>query len=132
MAETRGDGDPTAPRREAEEVVGIDSQRKALPDSPGVYMFKDGDGGVLYVGKATSIRKRVASHFSGPHRGGMHFIDRVASVEFPVAETAAEALLAEEQFIRRNRPRFNTPLRGYNLSPHRGMSLDEEFPRVNF
>ena len=63
------------PRRPDEEAAGLDAQRKRLPDQPGVYVFKDADGGVLYVGKALSIRKRVASHFSGPHRGGLEFIE---------------------------------------------------------
>jgi excinuclease ABC subunit C len=110
----------------------LDEQRKQLPDAPGVYMFKDADGGVLYVGKATSIRKRVTSHFSGPHRGGMHFIDRVASIDFLVTETEAEALLAEQQFIKRHRPRFNIRLRDDKSYPYIGVSLDEEFPRVYF
>ena len=132
MAETRANGDPTAPRREAGEAVGVDSQRKAVPDAPGVYMFKDADGGVLYVGKATSIRKRVASHFSGPHRGGFDFIGRVASIDFLVTETEADALLAEQQFIKRHRPRFNIRLRDDKSYPYVGVSLDEEFPRVYF
>ncbi len=112
--------------------MGIDSQRRALPDSPGVYTFKDADGGVLYVGKATSIRKRVASHFSGPHRGALDFIGRVASIDFLVTETEAEALLAEQQFIKRHRPRFNIRLRDDKSYPYVGVSLDEEFPRVYF
>ena len=94
-----------------EEAAGLDVQRKRLPDQPGVYLFKDADGGVLYVGKALSIRKRVASHFSGPHRGGLDFIDQVGSIDFLVTETEAEALLAEQQFIKRHRPRFNIRLR---------------------
>ena len=103
-----------------------------MPDQPGVYMFKDVDGGVLYVGKATSIRKRVASHFSGPHRGALDFISRVASIDFLVTETEAEALLAEQQFIKRHRPRFNIRLRDDKSYPYIGVSLDEEFPRVYF
>src|SRR6188472_2083393 len=110
----------------------LDEQRKQLPDSPGVYMFKDADGGVLYVGKATSIRKRVASHFSGPHRGALDFIGRVGSIDFLVTETEAEALLAEQQFIKRHRPRFNIRLRDDKSYPYIGVSLDEEFPRVYF
>ena len=110
----------------------LDEQRKQLPDAPGVYMFKDADGGVLYVGKATSIRKRVASHFSGPHRGGLDFIGRVGSIDFLVTETEAEALLAEQQFIKRHRPKFNIRLRDDKSYPYVGVSLDEEFPRVYF
>src|SRR5215216_4834131 len=132
MAEIRTGGGPPAPRREAEEAVGVDSQRKALPDQPGVYTFKDADGGVLYVGKAVSIKKRVASHFSGPHRGGLDFINRVGSIDFLVTETEAEALLAEQQFIKRHRPKFNIRLRDDKSYPYIGVSLDEEFPRVYF
>jgi excinuclease ABC subunit C len=95
-------------------------------------MFKDADGGVLYVGKATSIRKRVTSHFSGPHRGGFDFIGRVGSIDFLVTETEAEALLAEQQFIKRHRPKFNIRLRDDKSYPYIGVSLDEEFPRVYF
>src|SRR3954449_13522068 len=110
----------------------LTEQRKALPDAPGVYMFKDAEGGVLYVGKATSIRKRVASHFSGPHRGALDFISRVASIDFLVTETEAEALLAEQSFIKRLRPRFNIRLRDDKSYPYVAVSLDEEFPRVYF
>jgi excinuclease ABC subunit C len=115
-----------------DEAGGLDAQRRRLPDQPGVYLFKDCDGGVLYVGKALSIRKRVASHFSGPHRGGLDFIGRVASIDFLVTETEAEALLAEQQFIKRHRPRFNIRLRDDKSYPYIGVSLDEEFPRVYF
>ena len=110
----------------------LELQRKQLPDQPGVYVFKDADGEVLYVGKATSVRKRVASHFSGPHRGGLPFIEQVASIDFLVTETEAEALLAEQQFIKRHRPRFNIRLRDDKSYPYVGVSLDEEFPRVYF
>jgi excinuclease ABC subunit C len=132
MAEQRKATDPAAPGVVDEEAAGLDVQRKRLPDQPGVYLFKDADGGVLYVGKALSIRKRVASHFSGPHRGGLEFIDQVGSIDFLVTETEAEALLAEQQFIKRHRPRFNIRLRDDKSYPYIGVSLDEEFPRVYF
>jgi excinuclease ABC subunit C len=132
MAEKRTDADPTARGAEHEEAAGLDEQRRQLPDQPGVYVFKDADGGVLYVGKALSVRKRVASHFSGPHRGGLEFIDHVGSIDFLVTETEAEALLAEQQFIKRHRPRFNIRLRDDKSYPYVGVSLDEEFPRVYF
>jgi excinuclease ABC subunit C len=128
MVEKPTDSDPAADER----AVGLALQRKQLPDQPGVYVFKDADGEVLYVGKAMSVRKRVASHFSGPHRGGLAFIEQVASIDFLVTETEAEALLAEQQFIKRHRPRFNIRLRDDKSYPYVGVSLDEEFPRVYF
>jgi len=111
----------------------VDEQRKRLPDQPGVYLFKDEAQKVIYVGKATSIRKRVAGHFSGKtSRGSFDFIDRVSRIDFLVTETEAEALLAEQSFIKRHRPQFNIRLRDDKSYPYVGISLDEEFPRVYF
>src|SRR3954452_18340734 len=125
--------DPDIPGREAEEMAGSVSERKRLPDQPGVYLFSDADGKVRYVGKAPSIRKRVGGHFSGKtSRGSYGFIDRIASIDFLVTETEAEALIAEQQFIKRHRPRFNIRLRDDKSYPYIGISLDEEFPRVYF
>jgi excinuclease ABC subunit C len=107
-------------------------QRARLPEQPGAYLFKDADGNVLYVGKALSIRKRVASHFAGRSRGTLDFTGRVAAVDFLVTETEGEALLAEQQFIKRHRPPFNIRLRDDKSYPYIGISLDEEFPRVYF
>jgi excinuclease ABC subunit C len=117
----------------AERTKTLDEQRKALPDQPGVYLFRDRDGDVLYVGKALSIRKRVAGHFSGKtSRGSFEFSGQIASIDFLVTETEAEALLAEQSFIKRHRPRFNIRLRDDKSYPYIGISLDEEFPRVYF
>jgi excinuclease ABC subunit C len=111
----------------------LDEQRRRLPDQPGVYMFSDERGRVIYVGKARSIRKRVNSHFS---RGGGHGLgdlaSEIASIDFLVTETEAEALLAEQQFIKRHRPIYNIRLRDDKSYPYIGISLDEEFPRVYF
>ena len=107
--------------------------RKQLPDSPGVYLFKDRRGRVLYVGKATSIRKRVGSHFSKPAtRGAYEMLEQIDAIDFVATETEAEALLAEQNFIRRHRPRFNIRLRDDKSYPYIGISLDEDFPRVYF
>jgi excinuclease ABC subunit C len=107
--------------------------RRQLPDGPGVYLFKDKRGRVLYVGKASSIRKRVGSHFSKPAtRGAYEMLDQIETIDFVVTETEAEALLAEQNFIRRHRPRFNVRLRDDKSYPYIGISLDEDFPRVYF
>jgi excinuclease ABC subunit C len=112
-------------------------RRKELPDGPGVYVFRGRAGDALYVGKANSIRKRVNTHFAGKGRGPGYggtaeLIDRIEMIEFLVTQTEAEALLAEQQFIKRYRPRFNIRLRDDKSYPYVGISLDEEFPRVYF
>jgi excinuclease ABC subunit C len=111
----------------------LDEQRRRLPDQPGVYLFTDAKGRVVYVGKARSIRKRVASHFSKPQTSGFGDLRReIEGIDFLVTENEAEALLAEQQFIKRHRPRFNIRLRDDKSYPYVGVSLDEEFPRVYF
>src|SRR6476619_3899828 len=108
-------------------------QRKRLPDGPGVYLFRDGSGKVIYVGKAKSIKKRVASHFSNPvTRGAYEMVDAIESVEFILVASEAEALLTEQNFIKQYRPRFNIRLRDDKSYPFIAISIDEEFPRVYF
>ncbi|MEI6447730.1 MAG: excinuclease ABC subunit UvrC [Actinomycetes bacterium] len=111
----------------------LSEQRRSLPDQPGVYLFKAADGEVVYVGKAKSIRKRVASHFSGPAtRRVMEMRSAVESIESVVVNSETEALLTEQAFIKRHRPRFNIRLRDDKSYPFIAVSLDERFPRVYF
>src|ERR671921_658997 len=106
----------------------LTEQRKGLPDQPGVYLFRDAKGRVIYVGKAKSIRKRVASHF-GSRSQLNALIDHIESL---VVATEAEALLTEQNFIKQYRPRFNIRLRDDKSYPYIAISLDEDFPRVYF
>jgi excinuclease ABC subunit C len=114
----------------------IAEQRRALPDQPGVYLFRDGRGRVVYVGKAKSVRKRVASHFSKAQvpssPGHAEMVASVEHIECVVVASEAEALLAEQSFIKQYRPRFNIRLRDDKSYPFIAISLDEEFPRVYF
>jgi excinuclease ABC subunit C len=120
----------TAEQSRAERIA---EQRRSLPDAPGVYLFKDERGAVLYVGKAKSIRKRVGSHFSKPgNRSAIEMTSAVADIEFIATETEAEALLGEQEFIKRHRPRFNIRLRDDKSYPYISISLDEDYPRVYF
>ncbi len=108
-------------------------QRRALPDQPGVYLFRDERGRVIYVGKAKSIRKRVASHFSNPTLYGTRALtDEIDHIESLVVHTEAEALLTEQNFIKQYKPRFNIRLRDDKSYPYIAISLDEDFPRVYF
>src|SRR3954468_168232 len=108
-------------------------QRRGLPDQPGVYLFRDSRGRVIYVGKAKSLRKRVASHFSNPTLYGTTALtDEVDHIETLVVATEAEALLTEQTFIKQYKPRFNIRLRDDKSYPYIAISLDEDFPRVYF
>jgi excinuclease ABC subunit C len=111
-------------------------QRRALPDQPGVYLFRDSRGRVIYVGKAKSVRKRVASHFSKAQvpssPGHAEMVASVEQIECVVVATEADALLAEQSFIKQYRPRFNIRLRDDKSYPFIAISLDEAYPRVYF
>src|ERR1700682_5093373 len=126
--ETLADGD--------EATATLSEQRRALPDQPGVYLFRDGRGRVVYVGKAKSVRKRVASHFSKAQvpssPGHAEMVGSVEQIEFVVVASEAEALLAEQSFIKQYRPRFNIRLRDDKSYPFIAISLDEDYPRVYF
>ncbi|HET9102126.1 MAG TPA: excinuclease ABC subunit UvrC [Solirubrobacteraceae bacterium] len=108
-------------------------RRRDLPDEPGVYLFRDAKGKVIYVGKAKSIRKRVSSHFSNPStRAGREIIEMIDQIEALVVHTESEALLVEQNFIKQYKPRLNIRLRDDKSYPYIAISLDEDFPRVYF
>src|SRR5919112_516792 len=118
---------------QSERAERLTAQRRALPDQPGVYLFRDARGKVVYVGKAKSIRKRVASHFSNPTSYGSTDLPReVDHIDYLVVQTEAEALLTEQTFIKQYKPCFNIRLRDDKSYPYIAISLDEDFPRVYF
>src|SRR5438045_6695457 len=122
----------TAPTSEGRRTR-LAEQRKALPDGPGVYLFRDDKRRVIYVGKAKSIKKRVASHFSNPvTRGAFQMVDAIDSVDFILVSSETEALLVEQNFIKQYQPRFNIRLRDDKSYPYIAISMDEPFPRVYF
>jgi len=116
--------------------LSLAAQRRELPDQPGVYLFRDDRNRVIYVGKAVSIRKRVASHFARANvpssPGHVEMVASVAHVECVVVADESEALLTEQGFIKQYRPRFNIRLRDDKSYPFIAISLDEDYPRVYF
>jgi len=105
-----------------------------LPRSSGVYLFRDENGEVLYVGKAKSLRSRVRSYFQrGDTRvGTAQLTERVADVEVIVTRTEAEALHLEQNLVKRHRPPFNIRLRDDKSFPYIAVTLTDEYPRVMF
>ena len=118
----------TSSTERSERTERLAEQRRALPDQPGVYLFRDARGRVIYVGKAKSVKKRVASHFS--NKTAMRA--QIESLEYLVVATEAEALLTEQNFIKQYKPRFNVRLRDDKSYPFIAISIDEDYPRVYF
>ena len=107
-------------------------ERRALPETPGVYLFHDADGTVIYVGKSVSIKQRVSSHFSAPRGRAAEMIAAVERIECVVTKDESQALITEQQFIRQYQPRFNVRLRDDKSYPFIAVSRDEAYPRVYF
>jgi excinuclease ABC subunit C len=105
-----------------------------LPRKPGVYLFRDERGDVLYVGKAKSLRSRVRSYFQrGDGRPGVaQLTGRIADVEVIVTRNEAEALHLEQNLVKRHRPPFNIRLRDDKSFPYIAVTLADEYPRVMF
>lgn len=81
---------------------------KKLPDSPGVYIMRDKKGGVLYVGKAGNLKRRVSSYFSRAHDARIEkLVSQIAKIDFKKTDTALEALIRESELIKKYRPPFN-------------------------
>lgn len=113
----------------------MQAQLKQLPKDPGVYLFRDGGGSVLYVGKAKSLRPRVRSYFQarGDGRHGIpQMVARVADVEVIVTGNEVEALHLEQNLVKRHRPPFNVRLRDDKSFPYIAVTVEDEYPRVLF
>ncbi|MEU1365994.1 excinuclease ABC subunit UvrC [Streptomyces sp. NPDC005803] len=104
-----------------------------IPDSPGVYKFRDEHRRVIYVGKAKSLRQRLANYFqdlAGLHPRTRSMVTTAASVEWTVVSTEVEALQLEYSWIKEFDPRFNVKYRDDKSYPYLAVTLNEEFPRV--
>lgn len=102
-----------------------------IPDIPGVYVFRDRHGAVMYVGKAKSVRKRLSSYFRtglAPRTRAM--IDASASVEWIVASSEEEAIMLEYNLIQQELPRFNIRLKDDKSFPYLAITRSEEWPRA--
>jgi len=104
-----------------------------IPDAPGSYQFKDAQGRVIYVGKASSLRQRLSNYFADPR--GMHvrtaqMVATAESVEWTTVRNEVEALMLEYSLIKEHRPRFNIRLRDDKSYPFLAVTVDEQWPRA--
>lgn len=104
-----------------------------IPDTPGSYQFKDKDGRVIYVGKASSLRQRLSNYFQDPrnlHPRTAQMVATATSVEWIEVRNEVEALMLEYSLIKQHRPRFNVRLRDDKSYPFLAVTLDEQYPRA--
>lgn len=111
----------------------LERKLKHLPGGPGVYLFRDAAGEILYIGKAKSLRARVRGHFAADAAYSSkqeELIRRIADVETIVVGSEAEALLLESNLIKSHQPRFNIRLKDDKRYPYIKVTVQEPFPRV--
>lgn len=107
---------------------------KYLPDKPGVYLFRDAGGIIIYVGKALSLKNRVRSYFQSAAALSVKvrsLMSRAADFEYIVTDSEVEALILEANLIKEHRPRYNVSLRDDKSYPYIKVTLNEEYPRAH-
>ncbi len=132
----QGYDDAIGPPSPASRMTELRDILARIPNEPGVYRFLDGEGEVLYVGKAKELRKRVSSYFRAQrHAARAHRRDaraRRATSSGSSPHSESEALLLEDNFIKESRPPFNLRLRDDKSYPYIEITLRDEWPRVRF
>ncbi|HEY7976498.1 MAG TPA: excinuclease ABC subunit UvrC [Ktedonobacterales bacterium] len=111
----------------------LDAILQSLPHKPGIYLHKDAEGTVLYVGKAGDLRQRVRSYFGDPQElspKNRALVAHITDIEFIVVGSEIEALILENEYIKRYQPKYNVRLRDDKNYPYIKVSLNEDFPRV--
>ena len=102
-----------------------------IPDHPGTYLFRDRHGRVIYVGKAKSLRSRVASYFGvGLHPRTQAMVDTARTVDWILTESEVAALMLEYSLIKEHRPRFNVKLVDDKSYPFLAITRSHEWPRA--
>ena len=111
----------------------LEEQLKRLPHRPGVYLMRDAERTILYVGKAADLHQRVRSYFQATHKLTpkiQRMVSRIADIDFYVATSEQEALIMELNFIKQYHPHYNVSLKDDKTFPYLKIDLNEEWPRV--
>lgn len=112
----------------------LDARLEQLPASPGVYLFKNAEGTIIYVGKARVLKNRVRSYFQAGHEGTFHKVSMVAEIadlDILVTDSESEALALENNLIKRHQPHYNVLLRDDKNHPYLKLTLGEAYPRLH-
>jgi excinuclease ABC subunit C len=118
-----------------EPAVGPAEKVKLFPNTPGLYLMKDAQGRVIYVGKAKNLRSRASSYFHKNAAGDRRICDwiaEVADIECLAADGEVDALLMEARLVKDIQPKYNKDLKDDKTFPYLQITTGEDFPRVNF
>src|SRR5918998_365465 len=124
---------PLIPPRER--APGFEERLRALPGTPGVYIMHNRANDIIYVGKAVSLKNRVRTYFGslkGQAPKVMRMVDEVYDFEYILTDTELEALILENQLIKKHRPRYNIRLKDDKTYPYVKVTVHEEWPRVMY
>jgi len=116
--------------------VTLEEKLKEIPRSPGVYLHKDAEGKIIYIGKAKNLRNRVRSYFQAGRRGEFSYgikteelVHQIADVEIIVTDNEAEAFILEASLVKKHQPYFNYKLKDDKSYPHLKLTVNEPFPK---
>jgi len=116
--------------------VTLEEKLKEIPRSPGVYLHKDVEGKIIYIGKAKNLRNRVRSYFQAGRRGEFSYgikteelVHQIADVEIIVTDNEAEAFILEASLVKKHQPYFNYKLKDDKSYPHLKLTVNEPFPK---
>src|SRR5437588_10655645 len=114
----------------------LEEKLKEIPRAPGVYLHKNAEGKIIYIGKAKNLRNRVRSYFQSSRRGDFSYgikteelVNQIADVEFIVTDNEAEAFILEASLVKKHQPYFNYKLKDDKSYPHLKLTVNEPFPK---
>ncbi len=110
----------------------IESKLSLLPDQPGVYLWKDKNGTIIYIGKALNLKHRVRSYFasSGKDVKTEHLVKNIADLEYIITNSESDAFILEATLIKHHRPKYNIMLKDDKRYPFVKITVNEPFPRI--
>ena len=132
-AKTEERNGPPGDRPPPGDRTAVERKLEALPQAPGVYLMKDDEGHIIYVGKAVNLRSRVRSYFQAGEDGRLlyaHLVRRIADLDYVVTGNEKEALILENNFIKQFKPRYNVRLMDDKSYIVLAIDLTEPYPRV--
>ena len=112
----------------------LNKQTSNIPSRPGIYLYRNIEGRILYVGKAIDLKKRVRSYFSKNHkeRRTAALVSEISSIDYYVTDNEVEALIMENNFIKENKPPYNVAFRDDKTYPYLAINISHKFPRIRY